>query len=121
MNILPKISILVGWVTLILTFILCISLIPLDISLTNFLFSGLLRGLIEFNTNFTNPKNRIHVLRSYYTISCLRHMCQSFPLNVLLLALAIIVCLSHRIDGYHIVLTHMVLVSSIKRYLLRVF
>ena len=98
-----------------MTFVIGISPIPLDVSSTSFLFSGLVKGSIKFNFDLTNSKDITLVSSSYRTILCLRHICMFFPLNILLLALAIATWLSQSIDTNRVGLVHKGI--SAKRFL----
>ena len=81
-----------------LTSVIGISPIPLDVSSTSFLFSGLIKGLTKFNSDLTNSKDITPVSSSCRTILCLRRIYMFFPLNILLLALVIAAWLSQCID-----------------------
>ena len=81
-----------------LTSVIGISPIPLDVSSTSFLFSGLIKRLTKFNSDLTNSKDITPVSSSCRTILCLRHIYMFFPLNILLLALVIAAWLSQCID-----------------------
>ena len=106
MNLFHGISSLIGWVTTLLTSIIGISPISLDVSSTSFLLSGLVKGSTKFNYNLTNSRDITLVSSSCRTILCLRHICLFFPLNILLLPLAIVAWLSQHIDTDEISLVH---------------
>ena len=98
-----------------MTFVIGISPIPLDVSSTSFLFSGLVKGSTKFNSYLTNSRDITPVSSSCHTILCLRRICMFFPLNVFLLALAIVVWLSQHIDTDGASLVHKGI--SAKRFL----
>ena len=80
--------------------------IPLDVSSASFLLSGLVKGSTKFNSDLTNSRDITPVSSSCRTILCLRRICLFFPLNILLLALAIAAWLSQRIDTDGVGLVH---------------
>ena len=81
-----------------MTSVISISLISLDVSSISFLFSGLVKGSTKVNSNLSNSKDITLVSSSYHTILCLKRICLFFPLNILILVLAIAVWLSQCID-----------------------
>ena len=83
-----------------------ISLIPLDVSSTSSLFSGLVKGSTKFNSDLTNSRDITPVSSSYLTILCLRRICMFFPLNIVLIALTIAAWLSQHIDTDGVGLIH---------------
>ena len=98
-----------------MTYVIGISPIPLDVSSTSFLFSGLVKGLDKFNFDLTNSRDITPVSSNYHTILRLRRICLFIPLNSLLLALAITVWLSQCIDTDGVGLVHKGI--SAKRFL----
>ena len=99
MNLLHRISILVSQATITLnSHIRYKSHSPICFFSNNFLFSGLVKKSTNFNFDLTNSKNIFHVLSIYRAILCLIRMCLFFPLNILLLALAITTQRSQCID-----------------------
>ena len=115
MNLLHGISILISWVTTTLDFYNRHKPHPPRCFSTSFLFSGLVKGLTKFNSNLTNSKDITPVSSSCRTILCLKRICLFFPLNILLLTLAIATWLSQHIDTNRVGLVYKGI--SAKRFL----
>ena len=73
---------------------------------TNYLFSSLVRGYVKFNSDLPKSKDITPISINYRTRLCLRRICMFFPLNILLLALAITAWLSQFIDTDGVGLIH---------------
>ena len=89
-----------------MTFVVGKCLTPLDVCSISFLFSGLVRRSAKFNYDLTRCRDITLVSSSYRTILCLRCICLFFPVNILLLALAIAAWLSQHIDMEGVGLAH---------------